>query len=327
MNILVTGGAGYIGSHTVRELLNKDYKVVVYDNLSTGHREFVPKDAIFIKGDLKDKKKLDSVFKKYKIDSVMHFAAFIEAGESVKYPLSFYENNVVNSLNLFKVMIKNNVKKIIFSSSAAIYGIPKNIPVKEDDPTNPINPYGHTKLVVEEILEYLDKAYGIKFIALRYFNAAGAALDSTIGEKHSSETHLIPIILNVALNKKKNIKIFGTDYPTKDSTCIRDFIHVTDLANAHILALKALNKKNAKSKYYNLGSEKGYSVKEVIDVCRKVTGHKIPEVKSNRRPGDPPVLIASSEKIKKELKWKPKHTDLNIIVKSSWNWIKKDHVE
>ena len=326
MNILITGGAGYIGSHTVKELLNKGYKVVVYDNLSTGHKEFVPKQAVFIKGDLNNIKKLDSVFKKYKIDSVMHFAAFIEAGESVKYPLSFYENNVVNSLNLFKVMIKNNVKKIIFSSSAAVYGIPENIPVKEDDPKNPINPYGHTKLVVENILEYSDKAYGMKFIALRYFNAAGAALDSTIGEKHSLETHLIPIILNAALNKKP-IKIFGTDYPTEDGTCIRDFIHVTDLANAHILALKALNKKNPKSNYYNLGSEKGYSVKEVIKICRKVTGCKIPEVKSNKRPGDPPVLIASSEKIKKELKWKPKYTNLNIIVESSWNWINKNHAE
>jgi len=326
MNILITGGAGYIGSHTVKELLNKGYKVVVYNNLSTGHKEFVPKQAVFIKGDLNNIKKLDSVFKKYKIDSVMHFAAFIEAGESVKYPLSFYENNVVNSLNLFKVMIKNNVKKIIFSSSAAVYGIPENIPVKEDDPKNPINPYGHTKLVVENILEYSDKAYGMKFIALRYFNAAGAALDSTIGEKHSLETHLIPIILNAALNKKP-IKIFGTDYPTEDGTCIRDFIHVTDLANAHILALKALNKKNPKSNYYNLGSEKGYSVKEVIKICRKVTGCKIPEVKSNKRPGDPPVLIASSEKIKKELKWKPKYTNLNIIVESSWNWINKNHAE
>ena len=326
MAILVTGGAGYIGSHTVKELLNKGYKVVVYDNLSTGHRDFVPKQAVFIKGDLNNTKKLDSVFKKYKIDSVMHFAAFIEAGESVNYPLSFYENNVVNSLNLFRIMIKNNVKKIIFSSSAAVYGIPKNIPVQEDDQKNPINPYGHSKLMVEKILKSFDKAYGMKFIALRYFNAAGAALDSTIGEKHSLETHLIPIILDVALNKK-SIKIFGTDYPTEDGTCIRDFVHVIDLANVHILALKALNKKNPKSRYYNLGSENGYSVKEVIKICRKITGHKIPAVNSDRRPGDPPILIASSEKIKKELKWKPKYTDLNIIVKSSWNWIKKNHAE
>jgi UDP-glucose 4-epimerase len=322
MKILVTGGAGYIGSHTVRELLKKGHEVVIYDNLFNGHKEFVPKEAILIKGDLSDTKKLESVFKRYKIDAVIHFAAFIEAGESVTDPLKFFNNNVVNSINLISVMIKNSVKKIIYSSSASVYGIPKKVPIDEDSELKPINPYGETKFMVEKILKDCDTAHDLKFIALRYFNAAGASMDSSIGEMHNPETHLVPLILQVASGKRKDIKIFGTDYKTKDGTCIRDYIHVIDLANAHILALEALNK-GAKSNFYNLGNERGYSVKEVIDMCRKVTGKEIPAVETERRPGDPDSLIASSKKIKKELGWKPLY-DLKAIVESAWNWHKKN---
>ena len=317
--ILVTGGAGYIGSHAVHRLVKEGHKVVVYDNMGNGHAENLPKEAILINGDLSDKAKLDKVFKENKFDAVIHFAGFIEAGESVINPSRFYWNNVVNSLNLLDAMVQNNVKKIIFSSTAALFGFPDQIPITEETRTGPINPYGKTKLVIEYMLEDFDTAYGLKHIALRYFNAAGA--DYGIGEDHKPETHLIPLVLDVALGRRKEIKIFGTDYKTKDGTYIRDYIHVTDLVDAHILALNKLLTEN-KSDKYNLGSEKGYSVKEIVEAARKITGHPIPAVETDRRPGDPAILIADSAKIRKELGWKAKH-DLNSIIKSAWEWHKK----
>ncbi len=314
--ILVTGGAGYIGSHTVRRLLAKKHDVVIYDNLCNGHKASVPKEAKLIVGDLCDAKKLDSVFKENKFDAVIHFAAFIEAGESMKEPARFYRNNVVNTLNLLEAMTNNGVKKIIFSSTAALFGYPDLVPIKEDTKKCPINVYGQTKLMIEQMLSDFEMAYGLKYIALRYFNAAGA--DFGIGEDHKPETHLIPLVLQAALGKRKEIKIFGTDYPTKDGTCVRDYIHVTDLADAHVLALDSLLKTN-KSAQYNLGNGTGYSVKQIIEAARKITGHPINAIETERRPGDPSILIADSSKIEKELGWKPKH-DLNSIIKSAWEW-------
>lgn len=314
--IFVTGGAGYIGSHVVKKLVKSGHDVLVYDNLSKGHKESVNKKALFIKGDLSDKSKLNSVFEKYKIDSVMHFAGFIEAGESMIKPKKYFANNVVNGINLLDVMVKNNVKKIIYSSSAGVYGNPERIPVKEEDETKPVNVYGETKLMFENKLKWYDKIHNLKFTALRYFNAAGS--DGELGEDHNPETHLIPLILKAALNDSK-IKIFGTDYPTKDGTCIRDYIYVVDLADAHILALKNLK---SESKIYNLGSEKGYSVREVIDMVKKVTGKNIKVIESERRKGDPAVLVASSKKIKKELGWKPKY-NIKDMIKSAWEWHNK----
>jgi len=320
MKILVTGGAGYIGSHAVRRLLQNNYEVIVYDSLINGHKESLPAEAELVVGDLNDKEKLDKLFKKNNFDAVMHFAAFIEVGESMKNPAKFYRNNVVNTLNLLEAMASNNVKKIIFSSTAALFGYPDKIPISESTKKCPVNVYGRTKLMIEQMLQDFDAAYGLKFISLRYFNAAGA--DFGIGEDHNPETHLIPLVLQVALGKRKEIKIFGTDYSTKDGTCIRDYIHVTDLVDAHILALKKLFSTN-KSNYYNLGNGKGYSVKEIIEVARKITGHQIPAIKSKRRAGDPAVLIADSTKIQKELGWKPKY-DLKEIIKSAWEWHKNN---
>jgi len=320
MKILVTGGAGYIGSHAVRILLQDNYKVVVYDNLINGHKESLPAEAELIVGDLNDKEKLDKLFKKNNFDAVMHFAAFIEVGKSMKNPANFYRNNVANTLNLLEAMVKNNVKKIIFSSTAALFGYPDEIPIKEETKKNPVNVYGRTKFIIEQMLSDFDTAYGLKFISLRYFNASGA--DFGIGEDHNPETHLIPLVLQVALGKRDSIKIFGTNYPTKDGTCIRDYIHVTDLADAHMLALKKLLSID-KSNYYNLGNGDGYSVKEIIEVARKITGHPIPAIKSERRVGDPAVLVADSTKIQKELGWKPKY-NLKAIIKSAWEWHKNN---
>lgn len=314
MKILVTGGAGYIGSIIVKKLINEGHKTIIFDNLSKGHIEAVHPKAVFIQSGLNNIKDLDETFKQFNFDAVIHMAGFIEAGESVQDPAKYFRNNVVNGLNLLNTMLKNDCKKIIFSSSAAVYGNPKEIPITEEAETKPTNPYGYSKLMFEMFLESYKKAYGLEYTSLRYFNAAGAEEDH--GEDHNPETHLIPIILQVALGKKKEIEIYGTDYPTKDGTCIRDYIHVSDLAKAHILAL-------SKNGIYNLGSEKGHSVKEVIDAVEEVTGKEIPTRESDRRQGDPVTLIASSEKIKKELGWKAEY-NLKDIIKSAWIWHKKN---
>lgn len=316
--ILIVGGAGYIGSH-VNKLLNfYGYKTVVFDNLIYGHREFV-KWGEFVLGDLSNKEQLRLCFRKYPIVAVMHFAAFAYVGESVIDPAKYYINNVSNTLNLLEVMREFGVQYFIFSSTCATYGIPKEIPITEQHPQNPINPYGKSKLMIEQILKDYDNAYGIKHINLRYFNAAGADPDCEIGECHEPETHLIPLALEVAAGRKDYIEIFGTDYDTPDGTCIRDYIHVNDLAIAHILALEYLLKEN-KSDSFNLGSEKGFSVREVIETVRKVTGKDIKVVESERRAGDPPVLVASSQKAKEILKWSPQFDRLETIIETAWKW-------
>ncbi len=321
MKILVCGGAGYIGSHTVKELLDKGYEVVVVDSLETGHKKAVDERAALCIGNISDGAFLENVFTKHNIDAVIDFAAYSLVGESVKEPAKYFENNVGGTLSLLSKMREHNVKYIVFSSTAATYGEPENIPILESDRTLPTNPYGESKLCVEKILRWFDEAYGIKYSVLRYFNAAGAYKSGTIGEDHFPESHLIPIILQVALGKREFIGVFGDDYPTEDGTCIRDYIHVTDLANAHILSLEKTMEEN-KSRTYNLGNGKGFSVKEVIEMTRKVTGKDIPEKVEPRRAGDPSVLIASSEKIIKELGWQPQYNTLEKIIDSAWQWHK-----
>jgi len=316
--ILVIGGAGYIGSHMVKELISHGREVVILDNLTTGHRESVP-DGEFIKGDLGDENLLQRIFKIYPIHTVMHFAAFSLVGESVQFPLKYFENNVSKTITLLKVMLVHGIKRFIFSSSASVYGEPEEIPITENCSVRPTNPYGASKLMVEDILQECDKAHGLKYISLRYFNAAGADETGTIGENHNPESHLIPLVLKAAKGEKKNITVFGTDYPTKDGTCIRDYIHVTDLAQAHLLAMDALENGES-SNIYNMGNSHGYSVKEVIETARQVTGLQIPVKEGPRRPGDPAILVAGSEKIKKELGWQPKFQDLETIVKTAWKW-------
>ena len=323
MAILVCGGAGYIGSHMVSELLDRGEEVVVVDNLQTGHKAAVLEGAALSIGDLRDELFLDDVFKKHSIDAVVHFAADSLVGESVNNPLKYYDNNVYGALSLLKVMQANDVKKIVFSSTAATYGEAKNFPIQESDPTVPTNPYGETKLAIEKMLKWTEAAYGIHYVALRYFNVAGAHMDGKIGEDHNPETHLIPIILQVALGSSEAISIFGEDYDTHDGTCIRDYIHVTDLANAHILALEKLRKEEA-SGIYNLGSGTGFTVKEVIEAARKVTGHPIPTVMAPRRTGDPARLVASSEKAKAELGWNPQYTSLEEMIGSAWRWFQEN---
>jgi len=318
MAVLVAGGAGYIGSHTVAELIEYGEEVVVVDNLVKGHRETVGK-CKFYHGDLRDSCFLDSVFIENRIDSVIDFAASSLVGESMSEPLDYYKNNVVSVMNLLDKMREYEVPAIVFSSTAAVYGEPENIPILETDKTEPTNPYGETKLAIEKMLLWCEKAYGIKYVCLRYFNAAGACIDGSIGEDHNPESHLIPIILQVALGKRETVQIFGDDYPTPDGTCIRDYIHVTDLADAHILALNSL-REGKESGIYNLGNGKGFSVKDVIDMARKVTGHPIPVEITQRRKGDPAVLVASSEKAKRELKLTPRYNDLETIIKSAWRW-------
>ncbi|NNG66655.1 UDP-glucose 4-epimerase GalE [Caldanaerobacter subterraneus] len=320
MAILVCGGAGYIGSHAVYSLLKRNEEVVVVDNLATGHSESVLGGELYI-GDLRDEDFLDKVFSENDIEAVMHFAASSLVGESVENPFKYYENNVCGTLSLLKAMKKHGVKKIVFSSTAAVYGEPERIPIKEEDRTEPTNPYGETKLAIEKMLKWADAAYGIKYVALRYFNVAGALETGEIGEDHSPETHLIPIVLQVALGKRDKVMIYGDDYPTKDGTPIRDYIHVMDLVDAHILALEKLRKEN-KSEVYNLGNGEGFTVKEVIEVARKVTGHPIPAEVTGRRPGDPAVLVASSEKAMKDLGWRPKYASLEEIIESAWMWHK-----
>ncbi|WP_163183091.1 UDP-glucose 4-epimerase GalE [Neobacillus sedimentimangrovi] len=317
--ILVVGGAGYIGSHTVRELLDQDYRVVVLDNLSTGHRESVDNRAQFEQGDLGNPVVLDKIFSKYEIKAVMHFAANSLVGESVIDPMKYYENNVGATLILLKKMIEHKVNKFIFSSTAATYGIPDCDMITENTPTNPINPYGRSKLMIEQILKDIHDAYGLSYITLRYFNAAGAHQSGSIGEDHSPETHLIPIILQHLVGLRDQITVFGSDYDTFDGTCIRDYIHVTDLANAHILSLQSLLDGTLTAETFNLGNGKGFSVKEVIKMCEEVTGKEANVVMADRRAGDPPQLVASSQKIYNALGWKAKFS-LREIIESAWKW-------
>lgn len=318
MAVLVTGGAGYIGSHTVAELIERNEEVIVLDNLEKGHKQAVLGGKLVV-GDLRDMEFLRKFFKDNDIDAVIHFAAYIEVAESVMDPLKYYNNNVIATLNLLTAMKEAGVKNIVFSSTAATYGMPDSIPIKENDKTMPINPYGETKLAVEKALKWSDNAYGLKYAVLRYFNACGAHLSGKIGEDHSPETHLIPIILQVAAGKREDIKVFGSDYETPDGTCVRDYVHVSDLAQAHVLALDNL-RKNGNSNIYNLGNGKGFSNKEVIEIAREVTGRTIKAVDAPRRPGDPAILVASSEKAQSELGWKPKYNELRTIIESAWNW-------
>lgn len=316
--ILVTGGAGYIGSHTVRELRERGMDVVVYDNLSTGHIESIG-DTPFVKGDLFDVELLRKTFREYGVDSVIHFAAYSLVGESMVNPAKYYHNNVAGTLALLDAMLAENVKYLVFSSSAATYGDCGDGLITENSPQNPTSVYGQTKLMMEQFMQDYDKAYGMKYVALRYFNAAGAHASGEIGEAHNPESHLIPLILQVSNGKREQINIFGDDYPTHDGTCIRDYIHITDLADAHIKALEYL-KNGGKSTYYNLGNGNGFSVKEVIDTVEKVVGSPVKKQVVERRPGDPASLVASSEKIQMELGWKPKYDTLDSIVASAWKW-------
>jgi UDP-glucose 4-epimerase len=318
MAILVCGGAGYIGSHMVAALLEKGEEVVILDNLQKGHRDAVLGGKLY-EGDLRDRAILDKVFTENNIDAVIDFAADSLVGESVTEPLKYFENNVGGTLSLLRAMKDYGVKNIVFSSTAATYGEPESIPIVEEDKTFPTNPYGESKLAVEKILKWCDNAYGIKFTALRYFNAAGAHESGKIGEDHSPESHLIPLILQTALGQREKIMIFGDDYKTEDGTCIRDYIHVMDLASAHLLAVDRL-RDGGESRIYNLGNGTGFSVKEVIEVARKVTGREIKAEIAPRRAGDPAVLIASSKKAVEELEWKPRFNSLETIIQTAWNW-------
>ncbi|MCM8710088.1 UDP-glucose 4-epimerase GalE [Clostridium sp. SYSU_GA19001] len=318
MSILVCGGAGYIGSHMVAALLDKGENVVILDNFQKGHRDAVIGGKLY-EGDLRDRAVLDKIFTENKIDAVIDFAADSLVGESVIEPLKYFENNVGGTLSLLRAMKDYGVKNIVFSSTAATYGEPESIPILESDKTFPTNPYGESKLAVEKVLKWCDNAYGIKYTALRYFNAAGAHESGKIGEDHKPETHLIPLILETALGKREKIMIFGDDYKTEDGTCIRDYIHVMDLAQAHLLAVDRL-RDGGESRIYNLGNGTGFSVKEVIEVARKVTGREIKAEVAPRRAGDPAVLIASSQKAVDELGWKPKYNSLETIIETAWNW-------
>lgn len=318
-NILVTGGAGYIGSHAVRALADKRYKVVVLDNLSKGYRQAVDKRAYFVRLDLSDKTGLENLFKTNSFDAVLHFAGSIEVGLSMEDPGLFFENNFLNGLNLLEAMRKNKVHNIIFSSTAAVYGNPAEIPIKEETITNPTNFYGQSKLFFEQLLGKYNEFYGFKYIALRYFNAAGADLSGEIGQAYQPDTHLISRMLKTALGLYDNLKIFGTDYQTSDGTCIRDYIHVTDLVEAHLLGLEYLFNKQ-ESQIFNLGNGSGFSVREVIKAAEEVTGLKIKIEESGRREGDPPLLIADSAKAKKLLGWETKYSDLPTIIGSAWKW-------
>ena len=321
MAILVLGGAGYIGSHTALELVKAGNEVVIADNLVTGYRKAIPEGAKFYEGDLRDFDFLNKLFQQEKIDAVIHFAAYSLVGESVTNPLKYYDNNLYGTKVLLEAMVKNNVGKIVFSSTAATYGEPENIPILESDRTCPTNPYGETKLAMEKMFKWTAEAHGLRYVSLRYFNACGADESGTIGEAHNPESYLIPLILQVPNGKRETISIYGTDYDTPDGTCIRDYIHVTDLALAHILAVQYLNN-GGESDIFNLGNGVGYSVREVIETARKVTGHPIPATETSRRAGDPARLVASSEKAKSVLGWKPVHDSLEEIIASAWNWHK-----
>jgi UDP-glucose 4-epimerase len=317
MRVLVTGGAGYVGSHCLRRLLAAGHEAVVYDNLFQGHRAAVP-SGLLVEGDLRDEAKLTSLLRDRKIDAVMHFAALALVGESVQKPDLYYRNNVVGSFHLLEAMRQAGVRQIVVSSTTATYGTPEKMPISESTPQQPINPYGFSKLVLEHMLDDYTAAYGFGFAALRYFNAAGAAADASIGEDHTPESHLIPIVLQVALGQRESISIFGDDYPTPDGTCIRDYVHVEDLATAHLAALERI--KPGKSIKVNLGTGRGYSVREVIDACRKITGHPIPAITAPRRPGDPPELVADARLARTVLDWTPQHTSIDSIVETAWRW-------
>jgi len=324
--ILVTGGAGYIGSHCVLALLEKNYKVVIFDNISTGHIETVENlktfgDVEFIKGDLQNLNEIELPFKEYNIDAVVHFAAFSQVGESVKNPEKYYKNNVCGTINLLSAMLSHNVKKIVFSSTAATYGEPKYVPIDENHPQNPINPYGQTKLMIEKIMDDYDKAYGLKSVRLRYFNVAGADSKTRVGEWHEPETHLIPNILKASFGGDKHFQMFGTDYETKDGTCVRDYINVEDLAQAHILALEYL-KNGGETNYFNLGTKDGNTVKEVFNLCEKITQKSIAVDIKGRREGDPASLVADNSKAKNILGWTPSK-NLEYSIKTAYNWEKE----
>ncbi len=320
MRILVTGGAGYIGSHAVKLFLARGHDVWVYDNLCFGHKGAVPPERLIV-GDLNEVHRLDQLFVERRIEAVVHFAAFAFVGESVTDPAKYYRNNLVNSLNLMECLRRHGVGRFVFSSTAATFGVPEQSPITEDTPQFPINPYGQTKLAVEKALADYAHAYAWGGAALRYFNASGATPDGSLGEDHKPETHLIPLVIQAAMGQRPHIEIFGTDYPTPDGTCVRDYIHVDDLAAAHLLALEQL--KPGVLLKYNLGIGRGYSVREVIGAVEQVTGKKVPIKEGPRRPGDPPVLIASSAKIQKELGWRPQYTDITAIVDSAWKWHQK----
>jgi UDP-glucose 4-epimerase len=318
MGVLVVGGAGYIGSHMVKQLASSGTDVITLDNLSCGYRDAI-KYGEFVEGDLGDPGVLDYIFSNYAIDAVMHFAAFIEVGESVREPAMYYQNNVMNTMVLLDAMIQHDIGHFIFSSTAAIFGEPEYTPIDEKHSTRPINPYGRSKLMVEQILEDYDTAYGLKSTCLRYFNAAGADPDGELGERHDPESHLIPLILQAASGRREDIKVFGNDYPTEDGTCIRDYIHINDLCNAHSLALKHMQR-TGNSARYNLGNGKGFSVQQVIDTTRKVTGRDFKVTQDSRRPGDPAVLVADSTLAQQELGWQPQHPDLETIIATAWQW-------
>ena len=320
MEVLVTGGAGYIGSVVAEELVKAGHRVTVYDNLTHGHRQAVPAGADLIVGELADRARLDSVLKAGSIEAVMHFAALIEAGESMKEPARFFRNNTAATLTLLEAMLEHGARQLVFSSTAALFGNPDRTPIEEDDRLLPTNAYGESKLMVERMLAWFHQIHGLRYAALRYFNAAGAASEDK-GEAHEPESHLIPRILRVALGRGADVNIFGADYPTPDGTCVRDYIHVSDLAQAHLLALNALD--SADRIVYNLGNGQGFSVRQVVEVARAVTGHAIPVMEGPRRPGDPAILIASSEKIRRELGWSPKYPSLEAIIGSSWAWHRK----
>lgn len=322
MKILVTGGAGYIGSVVTAELLRAGHEVVVYDNLCKGRRSAVAKEAKLVVGEVNDREALREVFRAHEFDGVMHFAAFIEAGESMQAPEKYFRNNTANALVLLEAVVEHHVPRFVFSSTAALYGDPERTPIEEGDRLRPTNAYGESKLLVEHTLEWLHRLRGLRYASLRYFNAAGAT--DTLGEDHHPETHLIPLVLQVPLGQRQQVSIYGTDYPTADGTCIRDYIHVVDLATAHLLALDALGRnREPEQLIYNLGNGRGFSVRQVIETARRVTGCAIATVETPRRPGDPTVLVASSKKIRRELGWKPKYPELETILASAWEWRRK----
>lgn len=318
MSILVTGGAGYIGSHCVAALIDRGMDVVVVDDLSKGHRAALKGGRLYV-GDVGDRAFLDSVLERESIEAVIHFAAFSLVGESMQVPEKYFRNNVTAGLSLIEAMVAHQVPYIVFSSTAATYGEPDYVPIDEEHPSNPTNPYGESKRMVENMLKWADRAHGLKYVALRYFNVAGARADGSIGEDHDPETHLIPLVLAAAQGKRENLKLFGTDYPTKDGTCVRDYIHVEDLVDAHFLAMDYLKRGNP-SAAFNLGNGQGFSNREIIEAARRVTGAPIPVVEEDRRPGDPATLIASSQKAMEVLGWQPKYTNIEDIIATAWKW-------
>jgi UDP-glucose 4-epimerase len=320
--LLVTGGAGFVGSHVAHELMARKFKVVIIDNLQQGHRRAVPEGAVFVEGDLADRAGLDSLFKQHRFDAILHFAANSLVGESMKLPFKYLGDNVTNALNLIQAAVDHDVKKFVLSSTANLFGDPERMPIDESAKIDPGSPYGESKFIVERLLHWADRIHGLRSACLRYFNAAGAHPDGSLGEDHDPETHLIPIVLDAAMGKRSHVEIFGSDYATPDGTCVRDYIHVCDLADAHVRVLDKLTRESCR---YNLGNGKGYSVKEVIDTARKVTGAKIEVRMGARRAGDPPTLVASADRIRTELGWQPRFADLESIVRTAWEWRRRHH--